>query len=163
MAPTQQPVHFVDFEASGFHPESYPIAVAICDCTGHFTALIHPMAYWTYWSQDAQDMHGITREQLMIGGTAPHELAIELNQRYQGKNLCSSNPVDAFWLDMLFEAAGVEVQFDLKPIEAWIGPGASAEVLRLMPSYSAHNALSDAQALMQAYATWRLADASNAG
>lgn len=155
-------MHFIDFEASGFHPESYPIAVAICDCTGHFAAFIHPMVHWTYWSHDAQDMHGITREQLITEGTAPQELAIRLNQGYHGNTLCSSNPVDAFWLDMLFEAAGAEPQFELKPIEAWIGPDAAAEVLRLMPSCSAHNALSDAQALMQAYATWRLANASNA-
>ncbi|WP_410951643.1 hypothetical protein [Pseudomonas sp. S1(2024)] len=163
MMPTPQPVYFIDFEASGIHPESYPIAVAICDCTWHFTALIQPMPYWTYWSYDAQDMHGITREQLIAEGTAPHELAIRLNQRYHGKALCSSNPVDAFWLDMLFEAAGVEAQLDLKPLEAWIGPNAAAEVLRLMPSHSAHNALSDAQALERAYATWRIANASNTG
>lgn len=58
----ERPSFFIDFEASGIAPDSYPIEVAAVSSEFAFNTLIKPARYWTHWSFDAQDMHGLSQE-----------------------------------------------------------------------------------------------------
>lgn len=142
-----KPTHFIDFEASGIAPDSYPIEVAVVFPGGEYQALIQPASYWDHWSYDAQDMHGLSREQLILEGTPPLAVAKEMNQLFDGKILCSDNPADCFWLDVLYEAAGIEPTFSVSPLEVFIGREAATEALALRPPFRVHRALGDARAL----------------
>lgn len=115
-----------------------------------YQALIRPARYWTHWSWDAQDMHGISRETLLADGVEPGVIAAQLNETFNGAKICSDSPQDGFWLETLYEAAGVEPSFELLPLESFVGRPAADEIYRLLPSRHAHRALPDAKALMAA-------------
>ena len=142
--------HFVDFEASGIAPDSYPIEVAVVYPGGEYQALIQPAAYWDHWSYDAQDMHQMTREQLVSEGTPVVHVAKRMNELFDGKTLCSDNPADCFWLDVLYEAAGIEATFEVKPLDLFVGREVASEILRGLPVRKGHRALQDAQELRSA-------------
>lgn len=144
------PQGFVDFEASGIAPDSYPIEIAVVSIDSEFQAIICPVYYWTHWSWDAQDMHGIARESLLTEGIEPNIIAAELNTRFAGTRLCSDSPQDGFWLETLYEAAGIEPSFELLPLESFVGRSGASEIYRLLPNRHAHRALPDARALMAA-------------
>ncbi|WP_408602004.1 hypothetical protein [Pseudomonas sp. PLMAX] len=149
-----RPIHFIDFEASGMAPDSYPIEVAVVYPGGQFQTLLRPVPYWDHWSHDAEDMHGIGREQLFCEGRLPLEVAVEMNELFEGKTLCSDNPVDCFWLDVLYEAAGIEPTFSVQPLEAFVGREAASEILTGLPIAKAHRALGDALACATAVDSW---------
>lgn len=71
----ERPSLFIDFEASGIAPDCYPIEVAVVSGETSFTSLIKPARYWTHWSFDAQDMHGLTQDQLRQQGDTPVAVA----------------------------------------------------------------------------------------
>lgn len=148
----EHPAFFIDFEASGIAPDSYPIEVAVVSEDVAFHALIRPARYWTFWSFDAQDMHGISQDVLRQEGLAPEIVAGQMNQLFKGQILCSDSPQDGFWLDTLFEAAGQEPAFQLKPLESFVGREAASEIYGRLPARKHHRALPDATALMIAYA-----------
>ena len=145
-----KPTHFIDFEASGIAPDSYPIEVAVVFPGGDYQALIQPASYWDHWSHDAQDMHQLTRDQLISEGQTPLAVAQAMNDLFDGKILCSDNPADCFWLDVLYEAAGIDPTFEVKPIEAFVGREAASEILRRLPVRKGHRALQDVHALRAA-------------
>jgi hypothetical protein len=151
-----KPTHFIDFEASGIAPDSYPIEVAVVYPGGEYQTLIQPVYYWDHWSYDAQDMHQITREQLMSEGTPALQVAQELNRLFDGKILCSDNPADCYWLDVLYEAAGIEATFEVKPIESFVGREAASEILKRLPARKGHRALQDVHALRIAVDSWQV-------
>lgn len=153
---TERQTHFVDLEASGIAPDSYPIEVAVVYPGGEYQALIQPAPYWEHWSYDAQDMHQIPREQLISDGQTPLAVAQAMNHLFDGKILCSDNPADCFWLDVLYEAAGIEATFEVKPIEAFVGREAASEILRRLPVRKGHRALQDVQALRAAVESWQV-------
>ncbi|WP_139202112.1 hypothetical protein [Pseudomonas sp. NFACC25] len=88
----QLPSFFIDFEASGIAPESYPIEVAVVSCEASFSSFIKPARYWTHWSFDAQDMHGLSQDQLHQEGDTPVAVARNMNQLFSGQVLCSDSP-----------------------------------------------------------------------
>lgn len=144
------PQWFVDFEASGIAPDSYPIEIAVVSMDAEYQALIRPARYWTHWSWDAQDMHGISREALRADGLDPGVIATELNTKFHGARLCSDSPQDGFWLDTLYEAAGVDPSFVLLPLESFVGRSVASEICQMTPSIRAHRSLPDATGLMAA-------------
>lgn len=146
----ERPSFFIDFEASGIAPDSYPIEVAVVSRETSYSSLIMPARYWTYWSFDAQDMHGLSQDQLREQGDAPVGVAIRMNQLFSGQILCSDSPQDTFWLDVLYEAADLAPTFELKPLEVFVGREASSEIYRLLPTTKHHRALQDATHLMNA-------------
>lgn len=141
------PQWFVDFVASGIAPDSYPIEIAVVSAEFEYQALIRPVYYWTHWSFDAQDMHGISREALLAGGLEPGVIAAQLNATFIGAKLCSDSPQDGFWLETLYDAAGIEPSFELLPLESFVGRSTANEIYRLLPNRHALRALPDAQAL----------------
>ena len=146
----ERPSFFIDFEASGIAPDSYPIEVAVVSSETSFSSLIRPARYWTHWSFDAQDMHGLSQDQLREQGDTPNAVARRMNQLFSGQILCSDSPQDVFWLDVLYEAADLVPTFELKPLEVFVGREAASEIYRLLPTSKHHRALHDATALMSA-------------
>jgi len=144
----ERPSFFIDFEASGIAPDSYPIEVAVVSSEFAFNTLIKPARYWTHWSFDAQDMHGLTQDHLHQKGDTPVAVARNMNQLFSGQVLCSDSPQDVFWLDVLYEAADLIPTFELKPLEVFVGREASSEIYRRLPTTRHHRALNDATALM---------------
>lgn len=146
----EQPSFFIDFEASGIAPDSYPIEVAVVSSESSFNSLIKPARYWTHWSFDAQDMHGLSQDHLREQGDTPGAVARHMNQLFSGQVLCSDSPQDGFWLDVLFEAADLMPTFELQPLEVFVGRKAASDIYRLLPTTRHHRALHDATALMEA-------------
>jgi hypothetical protein len=110
------PQWFVDFEASGIAPDSYRSEISMVSADFDYQALIRPLCYWTHWSFDAQDTHGISRQNLPANGLEPSLIPAALNATYEGARLCADSLQDGFWLDTLYEAAGIQPSFELLPI-----------------------------------------------
>lgn len=146
----ERPSFFIDFEASGIAPDSYPIEVAVVSSDAIFSSLIKPARYWTHWSFDAQDMHGLTQDHLLQEGDTPGTVAELMNQLFSGQVLCSDSPQDVFWFDVLYEAADLMPTFELQPLEVFVGRKAASEIYRRLPTTRHHRALNDATALMNA-------------
>lgn len=109
----------MDIEASGFGPDSYPIEVGLALEDGsRFCSLIVPAEHWTHWDASAQGVHHISRDMLRRHGSHVHQVATELNAMLNGKTVYSDGwVVDKPWLIRLFDAAGINMQFQLSPIE----------------------------------------------
>ncbi|WP_202410235.1 hypothetical protein [Pseudomaricurvus sp. HS19] len=109
----------IDVEASGFHPQSYPIEVGVALETGErFSRLILPYPEWDHWSAEAELVHGISREKLQRFGRPGDQVAKELNSWLVGKSVYSDGWVlDKPWLIRLFEYAGVKMDFWFSPLE----------------------------------------------
>lgn len=146
----ERPSFFIDFEASGIAPDSYPIEVAVVSNETVYSSLIKPARYWTHWSFDAQYMHGLTQDHLLQEGDPPRTVAERMNQLFSGQVLCSDSPQDSFWFEVLFEAADLMPTFELKPLEVFVGRKAASDIYRLLPTIKHHRALTDATALMNA-------------
>ena len=146
----ERPSFFIDFEASGIAPDSYPIEVAVVSSETSFSSLIKPVRYWMHWSFDAQDMHGLSQDQLLQGGDTPYAVARNMNQLFSGQVLCSDSPQDVFWFDVLYEAADLMPTFELKPLEIFVGREAASDIYRRLPTTRHHRALNDATSLMNA-------------
>ena len=111
--------NILDFEASGFGVESYPIEVGYAlSCGERYCTLIKPHPSWRHWDVKAQKIHGINRDQLNDFGENVHDVCMDLNQRLSGRSLYTDGWVcDKFWLNRLFYCAGIEPQFNLHAIE----------------------------------------------
>lgn len=157
----ERPSFFIDFEASGIAPDSYPIEVAVVSNETVYSSLIKPVRYWTHWSFDAQDMHGLTQDHLLQEGDTPGAVAEQMKQLFSGQVLCSDSPQDSFWFDVLFEAADLRPTFELKPLEVLVGREAASDIYRLLPTTRHHRALNDATALMNACRAFFEAEFSN--
>lgn len=109
----------LDFEASGFGPDSYPVEVGFSLVSGErFCSLIRPHESWNYWDFRAEAIHGISRGLLLTRGNDVRQVCRELNQRLQGRTLYSDAwVVDKDWCNRLFEAAGMLPSFHLSALE----------------------------------------------
>ncbi len=110
--------HFIDFEASGFGEDSYPIEVAWNGAGGTVEShLIKPdtIKSWTYWDKDAEvDAHRISRDILSQLGTSPKTIALRMNDSLAGQVLYSDAPqFDGFWLARLYEEVDLNPTFKL--------------------------------------------------
>ncbi|MEH6712091.1 MAG: hypothetical protein V7733_12830 [Paraglaciecola polaris] len=109
----------LDIEASGFGADSYPIEVGVAlNSDSRFCRLIRPANGWLHWSEEAQSLHGISRQMLNEKGAPVHQVCIELNQLLVGKTAYSDGwVVDSPWLSRLFESAGMKMEFELSQLE----------------------------------------------
>jgi hypothetical protein len=101
---------FLDVEASGFGPGSYPIEVAWSDPVGEIRRYLinpAPIAAWTHWDAGAERVHGIDRERLVRNGWIPDYVATRIEEDLGARTVYTDAPdFDAFWLRRLFEAVG---------------------------------------------------------
>lgn len=111
-------IAFLDFEASSKDLiSSFPIEVGICLQNGEPSSwLIKPLATWTDWSEEAEAVHGITRNRLQDEGNDPAAVAKQLNALLPPRVYCDALSFDAFWLHRLYRAADEQPAFSLESI-----------------------------------------------
>jgi hypothetical protein len=114
---TTHPI-ILDIEASGFGKGSYPIEVgfALPDKSAH-CALIKPIPEWTQWNLGAEQIHGISREQLALHGKPVKDVAEMLNSHLQNQCVYSDGwGNDLSWVSYLFDVAEVTMNFQLESL-----------------------------------------------
>lgn len=110
----------LDFEASGFGYESYPIEVGLALGGGErFCTLILPLKEWQHWDDDAAKIHQISQQDLLRHGVPIVDVCLRLNQLL-GEQVVYSDGwvVDKPWLNTLYQAGNMEPSFSLSPIES---------------------------------------------
>lgn len=147
LTPASPISHFIDFEASGLHPDSYPIEIGVAHPSGTYQALIKPERHWEHWSYDAEDMHQISRDQLIAGGKPALQVAQDLNDLFSNQMLVSDASADSYWLEAPYDAAGIDPTFRIRSIDSVVDPEHAAAIYYQMPAARAHRALPDAIAL----------------
>lgn len=121
-------IAFVDIEASGLGPASYPIEIGLALSTGGppDARLVRPAAHWTFWDPDAERLHGISRETLLEHGTPLTEVAAWLRDRLDGVPVYLEHAEDFGWLQTLLAVAGS----DWRPAMHQAKPLIEAQALR---------------------------------
>lgn len=109
----------IDVEASGFGSDSYPIEVGVVTDEGNrFCRLIRPLAQWTHWSEEAEALHGISRDVLFDRGVDCRQVCEELNSLLKDQTVYSDGwVVDQPWLIKLYYAAHMSMSFRISPLE----------------------------------------------
>lgn len=110
----------IDLEASGFGPKGYPIEIGVALADGQTACyLIRPHKNWSHWDKTSEDLHGLTREQLLRYGRPLADVAQNLNQLLSTQTVYSDAwGFDQTWLSLLFEYAGVRQQFKLEALQS---------------------------------------------
>lgn len=151
----------VDCEASGLHPESYPIQVAWIDVNTKETDVfyIKPHDTWLHWDYNAQDIHNIRREMLVDIGL-PLKAAAQrfLDATNDGNCIVYSDApeFEGFWLGTMFDTANVspsagalEVAYVLDLLDT---RQKKREMSRIMRNQNRpHDALDDCRMILAAY------------
>ncbi|SEI50438.1 hypothetical protein SAMN05421831_10360 [Allopseudospirillum japonicum] len=96
--------YIIDVEASGFGRGSYPIEIGIARPDGSLAAwLIRPEPDWQHWDPSAQEIHGISRNQLVQEGLPVAQVADALNEELRGQTVYSDSwGFDSSWIALLF-------------------------------------------------------------
>ena len=153
-------INIVDVEASGLHPESYPIEIAVLVDGRMHAWLIAPEPEWTFWDETAEGMHGIAREQLIDTGLDALQVARELNdvlERGNGTLYSDAAPWDGEWIGILFDAVGLQRSFQVLQIERLMTEAQRSafheisESLAASGKYRTHRAESDVRMIHAAY------------
>ena len=108
----------IDFEASGFGADSYPIEVGYIRSGGErYCTLIRPEISWTHWDRRAEAVHGLHRDLLVARGLSPVEVCAQLNRELEGLTVYSDAwNHDLCWLHRLYDAACTAPSFQLESI-----------------------------------------------
>ena len=108
-------ITFIDIEASGLEPESYPIELGWADTFGNSDGfLVRPLDDWTHWDPVAESIHGIARDDLFQRGLDVVNAAERLNNMLGFETVfCDALGSDLFWISRLFDAANIEPSFRL--------------------------------------------------
>jgi len=128
-------IAFIDLEASGLGPQSWPIEVGWCLPEGAAHAfLIRPDDEWPrdQWDDQAEALHGIAYRELEKSGAPVRDVCNWLNKALGGKTVYSDAPDwDGFWLLRLFQAGDVRQQFALFDFGAFLRKLAGVEVRKI--------------------------------
>jgi hypothetical protein len=114
-----RPYALIDFEASCLpeYGQSFPIEVALARVDGSSRQwLIRPAPEWRYWdwSDEAEALHKLTRTQVEREGTPAVQVMTELNAAAAGYQVYADADLDAFWLETLAHACGVQPTFGVR-------------------------------------------------
>jgi hypothetical protein len=112
----------IDIEASGFGRGSYPVEVGLVLPDGaRHCYLIAPARHWRHWDEEAERIHGITREALSNYGRSLDDVASRLNALLGRKTAYSDAwSFDMSWLGKLYDAAGIRQTFRVADITGLI-------------------------------------------
>jgi len=114
------PIAFIDIEASGLGPKSWPVEIGWAFVAGPAEAmLVRPSPGWddAAWNPAAEALHGLTRDQLRAEGVDAATVCRRLNEVLSGARVYSDAPdFDGAWLYRLFAAAGLSPRFRLRHI-----------------------------------------------
>lgn len=112
---------FIDCEASGLGPCSYPVAVAWNLPSGEIhRCLVDPtrVPQWTDWDPAAEAIHGLDRKRLERNGWEPAYIAARLQEDLSAYTVYSDAPVfDQFWIERLFAACDESCPLHLEHVE----------------------------------------------
>lgn len=102
----------IDFEASCLprHGKSYPIEVGIsADGQTAQSWLIRPAPSWSGWdwTEEAESLHGLSRDQIDRDGLPAREVAKALADAVADAGVVADSALDDLWFRTLCEAAGV--------------------------------------------------------
>lgn len=112
------------------------------------------MPHWSFWSTEAEAVHGISREHIECHGLWPETIASKLNNILRGETVyCDSVAWDGFWLNVLFSDCAIHCEFKLFDIQELLLDSDSAlekyvsERQQLVDSgdFREHRALDDAR------------------
>jgi hypothetical protein len=108
----------IDIEASGLGRGSYPIEVGFITGSGQTgCTLIKPEPHWQHWNQEAEILHGISREVIASKGKDIEAVASWLNENLAGQIVYSDGWVnDMCWLGQLFDEAGMVQAFRIESL-----------------------------------------------
>ncbi|MDT9000671.1 hypothetical protein RQP53_15455 [Paucibacter sp. APW11] len=149
------PPAIIDLEASGFGRGSYPIEVGFVASDGSlFCSLIRPDPGWLHWDEQAQALHGISREVLCQHGKPALWVAQQMNQRLAGQTVFSDAwGHDYSWLARLFDAVDMVPSFRLEDLRTLLSQDeishwqSTLEQVRAEQQLRRHRASSDALVL----------------
>lgn len=149
----------LDIEASGMHPESYPIEIGIMLPDGEsYCSLIKPPPQWQYWSESAESMHKISRQELCVNGRSVKDVAQTLNHYLKDKTIyCDCWVLDHPWLIRLFQMSGLHPAFTLSDIVYCLSEdeynklGVIKQSIESELNIERHRATNDAKVLQLAY------------
>jgi hypothetical protein len=155
---TNTPI-ILDVEASGFGRGSYPIEVGIALADGsRHCYLIFPARSWKHWDDQAEAVHGISREVLLTYGRPVSDVAWRLNELLQKRTVYSDAwAFDMSWIGKLFDAANMRQTFRIADISELFSDEQRANWDAMKESVSAslglkrHRASGDARILQE---TW---------
>ncbi|MEO1014747.1 MAG: hypothetical protein AAFX08_06105 [Pseudomonadota bacterium] len=159
--PPSRGVAFLDFEASGLGPRSWPVEVGWAIVGGDVEAiLIKPSPDWRAdaWDPAAERLHGLSREELNRDGETPEAVCSKLEAAIAGCDVYADAPAwDEFWLHQLYGAARVKPTFRLADFGALMRPiaaGREAEIFAVANACAPrrHRADADAAHLRAIYA-----------
>jgi len=111
-------VVIIDFEASCLPNAgmSYPIEVAVAKVGGGSRSwLIRPSPKWFYWdwSDEAEALHGISRDMLKEKGLPALQVLDELAAEVVGCQVYADSDLDSYWLETLAEACEASLPFPI--------------------------------------------------
>ncbi|MCM2680552.1 3'-5' exonuclease [Echinimonas agarilytica] len=117
---TAEAYNVIDIEASGFGRGSYPIEIGVCLANQECHCfLIKPESSWVHWSNQAEQIHGISREIILTHGISVREVAETLNKLLKGLVIYSDAwGQDQSWLMKLYDAAGMWPNYKLETIRS---------------------------------------------
>jgi len=160
-------VAFIDFEASGLGPGSWPIEVGWGRFGGDAASLlIAPAADWPMeaWDPNAERLHGLTVATLRARGASAETACAQLNEALAGLDVFSDAPdYDGRWLETLYRAAGVRPSFQICDIRDLILPIAPLDLIPEIMSQAealqphTHRAAQDVRNLQTIYSLCRAA------
>jgi hypothetical protein len=109
---------FIDFEASGFGKDSYPIEVGFSvNEEESWCSLIKPEQDWQHWDPQAAQLHCIPRELLVQHGRPALFVAEQLNHFLAGCVVYTDGWMnDYVWMARLFDVAKRVPQFRLEDL-----------------------------------------------
>ena len=105
---------FIDIEASGLLPQSWPIEVGLAGIAGGsvqtWSTLIQPHDSWSPagWSEQSASVHGISRLALALDAVpSARDVAHQLADRLRGKiTVCNDPERDYAWAATLIACIG---------------------------------------------------------
>ena len=83
--------------------------------------LIRPEDDWLHWNEEAESLHGITRDILLVNGKSPLKVAMLLNEWLDGATVYTDAWVnDSCWLALLYETANIQQRFIIDSVASLI-------------------------------------------
>ena len=152
-------VLIIDLEASGLGPGSWPIEVGLAwveaGAVRTWSSLIRPEPGWDpeAWDPVAEEIHGITREELASAPTA-WSVATDLLSRVAGRSVFSDAPeYDGRWVRRLLDAQPAPAGLRLLDFDQAVGAicgerGADWAYERLERTRTPHRAGPDAERML---------------
>jgi len=114
----QEPLLFLDVEASSPDEDGYPICIAWSNPEGQIqTALIIPEDDWVDWDFSYRQSHGLTREHLFEQGQSALDVIRQLSADLRDYTVYVDGlDPDTEWLTRLFSSFGLAIPFEIETI-----------------------------------------------